>query len=85
MKIGLTLWTESNQRYASDAWNNNIGKKIPVRLDSHTVNGTLVSAVVADDGCSVELTLDIDIETLDVDGPIYKLVKSLYNEGYLET
>ena len=60
MRIGLTQRADEHERYAPDAWAGNIGKEIPVHVGSITTTGKLVSAVVAEDGRSVVLTVEVE-------------------------
>lgn len=60
MKIIFVLRAGESQRFAANAWDDQLGKLVPVRLDGdHVRAGRIVGANVMPDGDAVELTLDI--------------------------
>lgn len=49
--------------FAADAFDGQIGKEVPVNIPGETPKtGRVVAAQVADDGESVELTIDVDVQ-----------------------
>lgn len=49
-----------HERFAPTAFDSQIGKTIPVNLDSGSTPGGLVAAKVSPDGQQVELTVEVD-------------------------
>ncbi|OQQ16130.1 hypothetical protein B0675_02260 [Streptomyces sp. M41(2017)] len=50
-------------RFEQGAFDRQVGQDIPVRVEGRdSTTGRLLKAEVADDGRSVELTLDVDID-----------------------
>lgn len=49
--------------FTADAFDSQIGKQLPVNIEgSEPKTGRLIAAQVADDGQSVELTIDVDLQ-----------------------
>jgi len=60
MKLKIVQRAEPNERFAPTAFDGQIGKTIPLRIGERTTPCKLVAASVADDGLSVELTIETD-------------------------
>lgn len=59
--------------WAPDAFAGNVGKTIPVNTPAGPQEGRVVACVVADDGRSVEFTLDLPADAL---GPVVSGVEA---------
>ena len=59
----IRFWepAEENERFASDSWNSQIGKQVPIRGPGGQDMGlvTLIAAEVAADGSGVTLTIEM--------------------------
>jgi hypothetical protein len=63
MKMSYKQPAPDGATFASDAFDSQVGREIPVNVEgSEATTGRLIAARVADDGKSVELQLDVDVE-----------------------
>ncbi|MFJ6841354.1 hypothetical protein ACIQRE_01645 [Streptomyces griseoluteus] len=60
MKICFQQPAPEGEVFAPDAFDTQVGKEIPIRLETRTVTGRLIKAVVAADGRSADLTVEAD-------------------------
>jgi hypothetical protein len=67
MKFAFTQAAPAGEVFAPDAFADQTGKEIPVKLPQGAVTGWLVRAVVAPDGRSAEFEVDADLPT-----PVYR-------------
>jgi len=59
MKMTFNQPAPDGSNFSADAFDSQIGKEIPVNVGrSQPVRGVILSAVVADDGRSAEITID---------------------------
>lgn len=59
MKLTIVHRAEENERFASTAFDSQIGKDVPIRFDTESVPGRVVAAQVSPDGTEVTLTIDV--------------------------
>ncbi|GGP55988.1 hypothetical protein [Streptomyces abikoensis] len=63
MKMKYEQPAPSGATFAADAFDGEIGKEVPVNIPGEPpTTGRILAAHVADDGRSVELTLDVDVQ-----------------------
>lgn len=60
-RLSYTQSSAPGERFAPDAFDGQIGKVVPMNIEGRPVEGgcTVVGASVADDGRSVQLTLEV--------------------------
>lgn len=61
MRITMRQGAPDGGVFAPTAFDSQIGKDVPVRVEGRTLPGRLVDADVADDGRDVLLTFDVDV------------------------
>ena len=61
MKIRFAMYAPEGDRFAPTAFDDQIGKVIPVLAEAGVTQGTLLAATVAKDGASAELTVEGDL------------------------
>jgi hypothetical protein len=64
IRIGYTQPAPELTRFAPGAFDNAVGKEVPMMVNDQACRGTLVSAVVAENGRSVRLTLEVALSAL---------------------
>lgn len=57
--ITFTYRAPEGAAFTLDAWDGNVGKPVLVHVDDATLDGTCRAAVVAPDGLSVDLTIEV--------------------------
>lgn len=57
--ITFTHRLPDGERFAPDAWAGNIGKLVPVKVGNKRLEGIVRHAIVADDGLSVVITIEV--------------------------
>ncbi|WP_330339404.1 hypothetical protein [Streptomyces sp. NBC_00557] len=63
MEMKCNQPTPAGATFAANAFDGQIGKEVPVNIPGKDqTTGRILAARVADDGQSVELTLDVDVQ-----------------------
>ncbi|MFE2600119.1 hypothetical protein ACFXCZ_27130 [Streptomyces sp. NPDC059396] len=62
MRLKFNQPAPDGERFARDAFEGQIGKEIPVNMPGGPRSGRIVAAKTANDGQSVELTLDVAMQ-----------------------
>jgi hypothetical protein len=73
-RLKLVQPAAAGERFAPTAWDSQIGKRIPFSVGERRTRCTLVAAQVAEDGLSVELTIDVDEPAAIADPGLYHVL-----------
>ena len=64
-RVTFTQPAEPGTQFAPDAFGSQIGRNVPVNIEGHEIDGgKILAAQVADDGKSVDLTVEVPSGTL---------------------
>jgi len=64
-RVGITQTANPGERFAHNAFDSQVGRTIPFRIEGTDAGqATVVGAEVSDDGTSVKLTLDVPADAL---------------------